>query len=244
MPDTPTQPVSWRCLNCQERVDPTMDLCWNCGHDREGVAQPALFVDKAPSDITICAQCRYDLKGNPDATDCPKCGDTVPWADCPACGVRASRWLIAEGCPACLAAAAGVTFIPEVEMKSLTHCPRCRYDLRGLPEGNDCPECGWQIAEGAYDTLTMEGESSPVSIESLRRRRWYWLLLIFLLLPGMLVVFLTNKFFVDHGYEELGTILVLFWVVGLFVCIIQLVLSSQPKRDRDDVGNPSRKKTR
>ena len=30
------QPKAWLCKHCNERVDPTMALCWSCGHDRDG----------------------------------------------------------------------------------------------------------------------------------------------------------------------------------------------------------------
>lgn len=30
------QPKAWLCKHCNERVDPTMAICWNCGHDKQG----------------------------------------------------------------------------------------------------------------------------------------------------------------------------------------------------------------
>jgi hypothetical protein len=38
MADPP--PKAWLCKHCGERVDPTMGMCWRCGHDRNG--EPAL----------------------------------------------------------------------------------------------------------------------------------------------------------------------------------------------------------
>ena len=30
----------WTCPNCETRVEPTLDVCWNCGTSAEGVADP------------------------------------------------------------------------------------------------------------------------------------------------------------------------------------------------------------
>lgn len=121
----------WRCKHCNERVDPTMALCWNCGHDRAGVAQPAMFVHEVDVDTSVCAACQYDLKGNPEATACPECGEPVPWEDCEVCGVRTSRFVMSHGCPACKAAAEGRAFMPEVQRKQYPACPECQYDFHG-----------------------------------------------------------------------------------------------------------------
>ena len=103
-------PRAWLCMHCGEQVDPTMDLCWNCGHDREGVAHPTVFVEPVEVNLSHCVRCGYALKGNPDALHCPECGEPVPWQECPECGVRGSRAQMGAGCPACKAADTGRLF--------------------------------------------------------------------------------------------------------------------------------------
>ena len=34
----------WTCLNCNEEVESTFEVCWNCQHDRTGVV-PSNFSD-------------------------------------------------------------------------------------------------------------------------------------------------------------------------------------------------------
>lgn len=43
-----TTPNAWRCKHCNERVDPTMAMCWSCGRDRNGESQEdlSLLIDE------------------------------------------------------------------------------------------------------------------------------------------------------------------------------------------------------
>ena len=97
-----------------------MEICWNCGHDREGVAHPTVFDEPVEVDLTVCGACGYSLKGNPDAQACPECGEPVPWQDCAACGVRASRMEMQAGCPACRAMRVGEPFKSELDESKQT----------------------------------------------------------------------------------------------------------------------------
>lgn len=70
------QPKAWRCKQCGERVDPTMELCWHCGHGRSG--KPDEIIQEADAKpFKRCPQCEYDLRGNPDADHCPECGSSL-----------------------------------------------------------------------------------------------------------------------------------------------------------------------
>lgn len=217
-----------------------MSLCWNCGYDREGVAQPAMFVDVAPTGITACTRCRYDLQGNPEATRCPECGEPVPWADCERCGARASRWLMADGCPACRATAAGVAFIPEVELKVYTHCPECQYDLRGLPEGSDCPECGRQVAQGVYETVEVPTLLKPDTLAARKRIRRFWGRLLVIMLFGMVPVAMLTVFLSETASETGAVVFCVSWGLGLFVCMIRFVTALDPTTNRDTVDRHTR----
>lgn len=40
-----TTPKVWLCKHCNERVDPTMAMCWSCGYDKQGTPQQDLQVE-------------------------------------------------------------------------------------------------------------------------------------------------------------------------------------------------------
>lgn len=231
-------PIAWLCKHCGERVDPTMDLCWNCGHDREGVAHPSIFVEPVFVDLTRCGRCEYPLKGNPDATHCPECGEPVPWMDCPDCGVRASRLEMAEGCPACKAAKTGQLFIPEVGKKQVLNCPECQYDLTGRPDCAACPECGAPIDRGRYETIfTDESESTRLST---RKSLGVWVVLLIMWFPIGILLFYVLMILGDQGWEELAVIVGVFWFVFLIICAMQVF--QHPYRQRTSHNNPDRRK--
>ncbi len=235
MADPETRHVPWRCLNCSERVDPTMGLCWNCGHDREGVAQPAMFIDAVDTDTSRCSRCAYELKGNPDALACPECGEPVPWVDCDACGVRTCRAAMADGCPVCRAKADGLAFVPEVVRKALSHCPQCRYDLRGLDEVRDCPECGRKIGQGVYDTVVTAVQSSDRRISSFVMS--FVLMLVFcVLFPlGLLIVFGLSLLAVNGGAVLFLLVLLVAGLIGVGVMMmLRLIRSNSSVRKGPD----------
>lgn len=67
-------------------------------------------------------------------------------------------------------------------------CPRCRYDLRGLPDGQ-CPECGVEFVRGRLIVVEylVEGGSKHWRIGSHRvSPRQLWLLLVIPLLGTIL----------------------------------------------------------
>lgn len=238
MGESTTQPKPWLCRHCNELVDPTMSLCWNCGHDKEGVPQPAMFVDVAPRDITVCTYCRYDLHGNLEAERCPECGELVPWEDCAACGVRTSRAAMVDGCPACRAVEAGLAFIPEVELKKHTHCPQCRYELRGLPGGTDCPECGYVVSHGVYDTL-MEPRNGGPGFSWPTIRTLLLMLLLFLSFPTALIVFFLSIVWMSEGLVWAGILLIVLWVISMMGCIILAHMAPDTNSTRDDADRRS-----
>lgn len=71
-------PRAWLCKHCGERVDPTMEICWQCGYDREGNAPAEEPYALAAGLITSCPTCQYDLRGNANASVCPECGVELP----------------------------------------------------------------------------------------------------------------------------------------------------------------------
>ncbi|MFI4862372.1 MAG: hypothetical protein ACIAXF_17035 [Phycisphaerales bacterium JB063] len=211
------QPKPWRCLHCNERVDPTMELCWSCGHDREGVAQPALFVDVPEAGVVICTRCAYDLQGNPEAERCPECGEPVPWEDCAACGTRGSRLTMTHGCLVCEAEAAGHVFVPVVERKVRTHCPRCAYDMHGLPENNACPECGLEAPQVVYDTVVEPRISRSINYKPLLR-----FLVSVLVVPVGLAALVIAAGWISAGMMWAGFMLLGLWVVSVLGSIMLL----------------------
>ncbi len=50
---------------------------------------------------------------------------------------------------------------------ALLSCPACAYDLRGLPEGAACPECGVEPGSEADESLILR--STPEHVRSMRR---------------------------------------------------------------------------
>lgn len=45
---------TWACLACGSDVPGTFDLCWNCGADREGRADPGFLPVPAPPESRNC----------------------------------------------------------------------------------------------------------------------------------------------------------------------------------------------
>ena len=193
MPNAQTE--SWLCKNCGECVDPTMDLCWACGHDREGQMHPTVFVEPVEVDLTRCGVCEYPLKGNPDATHCPECGEPVPWLDCADCGARAPRVQMEHGCPACRAAKTGQAFEPVV-----------------------------QRMDEPYDPAR-ELEQQRIDAEARARRKVYrvrrLIVLVLLLIPGCVVMGGFAGMLLDRGLQTASNALVLGYfsltVLALFV---------------------------
>lgn len=233
MPDT--TPRAWLCKHCGERVDPTMDLCWQCGYDRKGNANPSIFVEPIAIDLTRCGACRYSLKGNSEATHCPECGEPVPWVDCPECGVRGSRLSFEGGCPACRAVDTDVGFEPEVEVVGVHdregRCRGCGYDMRGRLDAEACPECGFKPAGEMYDTRVVEkpdAEKGEREAESKGVKFWFvvWLWLF----PAGLVALVFWKLLSEMGYAFASLVILAVWVVSLGLCTIQLLVDLVHKR--------------
>ncbi|MEM9414213.1 MAG: hypothetical protein AAGA29_01890 [Planctomycetota bacterium] len=226
MHDANTHLKPWRCLNCREHVDPTMALCWNCGYDREGVAQPAMFVDEVDVDTSVCATCLYDLKGNPDATACPECGEPVPWADCDVCGVRSSRSAMAYGCPACKATVEKRAFKPEVQRYRHTHCPSCRSDLRQALDAKACPDCGVTLPAESYDTPQQDAPILATSADQMRlskHKRIWFIVCLLMILPGFPLAAAMATWLHHVVSEQAGTGVIAFWCIFMLVSIINFL---------------------
>ncbi len=59
----------WTCPKCGSKVDPTFDVCWNCGTSPEGVEDPNFVTaDDAPP----IEDRRYDPISEPDPTIGPE----------------------------------------------------------------------------------------------------------------------------------------------------------------------------
>jgi ubiquinone/menaquinone biosynthesis C-methylase UbiE len=63
--------TDWNCPSCREGNPANFDLCWNCGSDREGVADPAF--EPAIAFHPVCEMCGYLLVGLSE-NRCPECG--------------------------------------------------------------------------------------------------------------------------------------------------------------------------
>lgn len=66
-------PKVWLCKHCGERVDPTLEICWSCGWDRDGKQIP-LEVEVARKQYATCPECQYNLHGIGEVKACPECG--------------------------------------------------------------------------------------------------------------------------------------------------------------------------
>jgi uncharacterized membrane protein YvbJ len=70
---------TWQCPNCNEQVDDTLEVCWQCGCSRTGVTdpdfEPAVYNKLVNhQDQAICNRCGYLLRGLTDR-HCPECGE-------------------------------------------------------------------------------------------------------------------------------------------------------------------------
>ena len=226
-----TTPKAWLCKHCGERVDPTMELCWSCGRDRDGKLDPADFINQVDVDVTRCTACEYLLKGNTDATVCPECGEPVPWIECETCGVRGSRAEMIDGCPACKIADTGVTFDREVTRLGIAgpdgRCRQCEYDMRALPDAQSCPECGFKPDRETFETLhRVSSKSQSVSTGSPHSQgvsRRIVAILVVLLLGGCFVSVVTQIFY-DSGQDAASSIFIMLWLVTLAILVIDLIV--------------------
>lgn len=233
---TDIQPNAWLCKQCGERVDPTMDLCWHCGRDRLGGLNPKDFVNQVDIDLSRCTACEYTLKGNAGATQCPECGEPVPWIDCEACGVRASRAEMADGCPACKIAETGVSFDSEVTLLGIAgadgFCRQCEYDMHALPDAESCPECGFRPDREIFETAMRD--SSELEFEVVKSHqsqavsRRLVAIFIVLFFGGCFLSVVTQSLY-DSNQNASAHAFILLWLVTLFFLVIELVRAAIKK---------------
>ena len=220
---------AWLCKHCNERVDPTMELCWSCGRDREGDLDPADFINQIDVDVTRCTACEYLLKGNSDATRCPECDEPVPWIECEQCGVRGSRAEMIGGCPACRIADTGVTFDHAVSRLGIAdsdgQCRQCGYDMHALPNATSCPECGFQADHEVYDSARIDPVEKVLSASVRRHAQFVNSRLIafgavFFLGGCLLTGFMSHLF--DNGNVIGAYALLTLWLLPLAILFVEL----------------------
>lgn len=208
-----------------------MELCWNCGRDRQGALDPADFVNQVDVDLSRCTSCEYLLKGNDGAKCCPECGEPVPWIDCEKCGVRGSRADMIGGCPACRIAETGVSFNHEVAVLGVAGadglCRQCEYDMRMLPNAESCPECGFRPDQETFETLQAESTDSESDSDNREQSdsvsRRLVAILVVLLLGGCFISVLTQIFY-DSGQDDIATIFIVLWAATLGILVIDLIV--------------------
>jgi rubredoxin len=66
-----TNDANWRCPSCREANPANFEVCWNCGTDRDGVADPEF--EPAIAFHPQCEMCGYLLFGLSE-NRCPECG--------------------------------------------------------------------------------------------------------------------------------------------------------------------------
>lgn len=239
--DKPT-PKAWLCKHCNERVDPTMELCWNCGRDRQGELEPADFVNQVDVDLSRCTACEYLLKGNDGAKCCPECGEPVPWIDCEKCGVRGSRAEMADGCPACEIAETGVSFDREVAVLGVAGadglCRQCEYDMRMLPNAESCPECGFRPGQETFETVQVESVETENDVGQRRHSqsvgRRLNAIFVVLLLGGCFISVIAQLFY-ESGQDDIAAIFITLWAITLAFLVIDLIAFAVHKPS-DDVN--------
>jgi hypothetical protein len=58
------------------------------------------------------------------------------------------------------------------EILRLHWCPRCNYDLTGLPAAHRCPECGFEYDETMFDLPVVPTREFPPEMPRTAFRRW------------------------------------------------------------------------
>lgn len=189
-------PKAWRCTLCNERVDPTMDLCWSCGADRDGQYDKTWYRRVGPGAMESCPQCDYSLVGSTDTQQCPECGYVLPEA-----GFRSEVVAI------------------NVDRRMM-RCRRCRYDLRGTPDASNCPECGYALRFESYETVQgdHEDEQWQAAIQQLRKHQQrYAIGFVAMAFPGCVALSLGAQFMdasLDMKYAEA---MLLLWFIFTLV---------------------------
>ena len=58
----------WKCVNCNEDVDPQLSVCWNCGADEQGELPASNFLDEEERQRKSFLNEKFRPK------DCLRCG--------------------------------------------------------------------------------------------------------------------------------------------------------------------------
>lgn len=66
----------WKCVGCGEEVPGEFEVCWNCGTDEKGQADPEFVPVQAVVREKRCWECGYSLEGLEGQKEqrCPECG--------------------------------------------------------------------------------------------------------------------------------------------------------------------------
>jgi predicted RNA-binding Zn-ribbon protein involved in translation (DUF1610 family) len=67
---------TWQCPNCNEQVDDTLEVCWQCGCNWEGKVDPDFQPIFKKQTQTICDHCGFALQ-DVTALQCPECGHEI-----------------------------------------------------------------------------------------------------------------------------------------------------------------------
>lgn len=59
----------WKCTGCQEKIEDSFTVCWNCGTSCDGVPDPGFQSEKRIRPPVPAEQ----VKGPPQKLECPNC---------------------------------------------------------------------------------------------------------------------------------------------------------------------------